>query len=307
MRIRSVLLVVGLLWGLALLPVACSPPAPSEPRFEKTQNEKETSNQEKGSDGTTQEMSSDASTFEHSEPIVDPTPEKTRKETIQEESAPEPTTSEALIKEVIPESMFPTPGFGKLSGQCNILDQKEWKSSQSYLFRNTIDFGSMGFDEKKLTKGGQQIWKDGNLGGSSVHSEIFAYEVLHRCESATLLKSESKILYQDKGGKKTDLLVTIDARKIGVSVTRAFHFPPTKLYTEQEATKLLTKKLKDIPLSASNADPKDAWVRSILHIIAYNKQHADTVETAYQKLDNSIKSNIILMVTVTDGKDDYIY
>ena len=32
---------------------------------------------------------------------------------------------------------------------------------------------------------------DGNAGGSSLLSEVFAYEVLHRCEGATLLKTET--------------------------------------------------------------------------------------------------------------------
>jgi len=34
------------------------------------------------------------------------------------------------------------------------------------------------------------------------------------------LKTEGDIDYQDPGGKKTDILLLIDARKVGVSVTR---------------------------------------------------------------------------------------
>jgi hypothetical protein len=205
------------------------------------------------------------------------------------------------------DNTLPLPGFGAISGMCGVLDDQEWNSSSSYLFRNAIDLGSSGFDETKLTQGGQKIWKDGNLGGSSVHSEVFSYELLKRCELATLLKSEGEIKYKDAGGKKTDLLVTIDGRKVGVSVTRAFHFPPSNPYTEQEATTLLTKKLADIPKSEGNADPADAWVRSVLHILAYNSQYADSVEAAYKKLDATINAKTILVVTVTDGKDDYIY
>lgn len=308
------MLIVLVLWSLAIYPVACSTPQPSE---QPTESRAEPRAQER----PTQEKAQDAGPDLQVEAFKEPTREAVPESKVEPEPEPivevEPTapeqtldessTVDSLLQEIIPESMFPKPGFGSLTGQCNILDEKEWKTNQSYLFRNTLDLGTMKFDESKLTQGGRKIWKDGNLGGSSVHSEVFAYEVLHRCESASLLKSEGEILYRDKSGKKTDLLVTIDARKVGVSVTRAFHFPPTKPYTEKEATTLLTKKLKDVPLSASNADVKDAWVRSVLHILAYNKQYADTVEVAYKKLDSSLKSSTILIVTVTDGNDDYIY
>lgn len=293
-----------------MVPVACSTSTGNEPIVGKesvveTVQEKVSEKvQEKVKEPSSPEKSSDGGV---SEPVVELVPERNLFEPSREEVSLEPSTPDDWVQEVLPEVMFPKAGLGQLSGQCNVLDKEEWNSSKSFMFRNTIDFGTMSFNEGKLSPGGQKIWKDGNLGGSSVHSEVFAYEVLYRCEDATLLKSEGEIVYQNKGGKKTDLLVLIDNRKIGVSVTRAFHFPPSKPYTEQEATTLLTKKLKDIPLSAKNADKKDAWVRSMLHILAYNKQYADMVEAAYRKLDSSLTANILLMVTVTDGKDDHIY
>ena len=207
------------------------------------------------------------------------------------------------------DAFSPLAGVGKISGHCGVLDEMEWKSKSPFLFRNTLDLGSAyKFDETKLSAGGQQIFKEGTLGGSSVHSEIFAHEVLHRCELAKLIKSESKITYKNSGGKKTDMLLTIDARKVGVSVTRAFHYPPTSPYTEAEAKKLLDKKLADLPLSKANAAAADAWTRSVLHVLAYNKQSADTLQATWKKLGNAaVKGDAILLITVTDGKDDVIY
>ncbi len=203
----------------------------------------------------------------------------------------------------------PLAGVGKISGHCGVLDDMEWKASKPFFFINTLDLGAgYKFDETKLSAGGQQIFKDGNLGGSSVHSEIFAHEVLHRCELAKLLKSESKITYKDKGGKKTDILLQIDARKVGVSVTRAYHYPPTNPYTEAEAKKLLEKKLGDLPKSKANAATADAWTRSVLHVLAYNKQYAMMVQAAWKKMGPAVvKGDAILFVTITDGKDDVIY
>jgi hypothetical protein len=202
----------------------------------------------------------------------------------------------------------PLPGFGTISGQCGVLDDAEWNASSPFFFRNAIDFGSASFDAAQLSTGGQQVWNDGNLGGSSELSEVFAYEMLYRCELAALLKTETKISYTDAGGKKTDLLTEIDARKIGVSVTRAYHYPPTNPYTEAEAKALLDKKLADLPLSQANATAADAWVRSILHVFAYDAQYADAVQSAWNtQVDAAVKGDAILILTVTDGNDGDIY
>ncbi|MDY0003210.1 MAG: hypothetical protein RBU30_18060 [Polyangia bacterium] len=205
------------------------------------------------------------------------------------------------------DATVPLAGFGDISGHCGVLDEAEWSDASPFLFRNAIDFDSLAFDENELSPGGYQIWVDGNLGGGSIHSEIFSFEVLYRCELATLLKTETFIDYLDVGGKKTDLLITIDARKVGVSVTRAYHYPPSNPYTLVEAEALLNQKLGDVILSAANAQPWDAWERSILHVIAYNAQYADAIESAFYALDPSVTADTILMVTVTDGDDAFVY
>jgi hypothetical protein len=208
-----------------------------------------------------------------------------------------------------PDAFAPLPGFGTLGGECGVLDDDEWSAAGPFLFRNAIDFGAGAtFDPQKLTPGGLTIWNDGNRGGSSLESEVIAFEVLHRCELAKLIKSESKITYVDAGGKKTDILVEIDARQIGVSVTRAFHYPPGAPYTEAEAQSLLEKKLADLPLSQKNAKPPDTWVRSVLHVMAYDAQHADVVQKVWsQTIPTSLRGDAILIVTVTDGQDDFVY
>ncbi len=211
------------------------------------------------------------------------------------------------VLDQITDGFSPLPGLGVLTGECGVLDDDEWGASTPFFFINAIDFGSAGFDKNLLSQGGQQILSEGNLGGNSLHSEIFSYEVLHRCELATLLKTEAKIDYTNVGGKKTDLLVSIDGRKIGVSVTRAVHFPKGQPYTEAEAQTLLHKKLSDIPLSEANAVAADAWGRSMLHVIAWDAQHAQVVKDVFAALDDQVKAKTILIVTVTNGTDDYIY
>jgi hypothetical protein len=201
----------------------------------------------------------------------------------------------------------PLDGFGAISGACGIIDAMEIQSDSPFVFRDTIDFGMDVYDYAKLSPGGKVIYDNGNLGGSSLESEIISYEVLYRCELAELLKTEAEIIYQSSMGKKTDLLVTIDAFKVGVSVTRAYGFPPDAPYTEQQAHDLLLKKLSDIQLSSANVDPVDGWEKQILHVIAYTQAHADTMELAYASLDASVRADTILLLTVSEGSDEFIY
>ena len=205
---------------------------------------------------------------------------------------------------------LPLDGFGSLSGDCGEIDALELTSAAPWLFSNTLDFGEDAFDEgdyELLSEGGREIFDDGNLGGSSLYSEIFAYEVLYRCEEAELLKTEGEIAYLDEGGKKTDLLVAIDGYTVGVSVTRAFAWPPEEPYTTEQALELLEGKLDDVLLSSANVDPSDAWVKQILHVIAYSPEHASAVEEAFAGIDEATRADTILVVTATEGLDEGLY
>lgn len=204
-------------------------------------------------------------------------------------------------------SAIPLPGFGMISGACGIIDAMQIESPDPMVVRDSIDFAMDVYDRSKLSPGGQYIFDQGNLGGSSLESEIMSYEVLYRCELAKLLKTEAEIIYTDPMGKKTDLLVDIDMFRVGVSVTRAYVFPPGTPYTQQMAYDLLNKKLGDILLSTANVSAADAWPKQILHVLAYTSAHADTMEAAYATIDPMIRANTILWLTVTEGSDEFIY
>lgn len=202
---------------------------------------------------------------------------------------------------------LPLDGFGDLSGDCDVLDATVLSSSAPALYTNSLDLHKKVFNETLLSAGGQEVMADGNLGGSSLHSEAFAYEVLYRCELASLLKTEAEISYIDPAGKKTDLLVEIGGVRLGVSVTRAFAWPADAPYTVAQATELLEEKLSDALVSTSNVAPKDIWARQILSVISYAPGHTQSIETAWQSIDPVIRADTLVMVTTTEGEDSYIY
>lgn len=224
-----------------------------------------------------------------------------------EQSSPDTDTAQPLDTL---EPQPPLPGFGTIHGQCGVLDSEELESSQPWLILNVLDFGQDPYDSSDhdlLTDGGQEIMDVPNAGGSSQESEAFAYEVLARCELASLLKTEMEIEYNDPQGKLTDFLVEIDGLKIGVSVTRAMSWPLDAEYTGEQAESLLNKKLKGILDSSANVTPGDEWVKQILFILAWGPQQAEVVAQAWQAIEADLKADTVVIISTTDGADDFLY
>jgi hypothetical protein len=173
-----------------------------------------------------------------------------------------------------------------------------------------IDFGQNGYDDTDidaLTDGGREILADGNAGGSSIASELFAFEVLSRCDQAILLKTETEIDYTVTETNITDLLIEIDGTRYGVSVTRAVAFPFDMPYPYDTAVTLLTRKLDDILTSTMNVAANDAWSRQVLSVLAYAPEHAAILRQAWNDISTETRSDTILYVTVTNGDDAFIY
>lgn len=201
----------------------------------------------------------------------------------------------------------PLDGFGAISGECGVLDD-ELTSESSFFILNSIDFMTDPYDETDyplLTEGGQEILDEVSA-GNTVYSKVFAYELLARCEFAELLKTESEIGYDPDTGR-ADLLISVDGLKIGVSVTKAVKYPFDAEYTVTDAQNLLTAKLTDIIESSKNVLPDDKWEKQILHVIAYSDQHAVSLRSAYDSLDDTVRTDTIVIVTVSNGDDSFLY
>ncbi len=219
-----------------------------------------------------------------------------------------PASVDAALDTAEIDAQSPT-GFGVLGGMCGVLNLPELTGASPALFRDTLTFSRRYVDPDDrplLTPGGRHLAETPNAGGSSGLSEIFAYEQLARCEEATFLKTETEIVY-DTAGKITDLEVSIDGHKIGVSVTRAQSFPLGEPYTLGAATTLLTRKLQDIQASTANVSAADKWDKQILAILAYDDQAADTMAEAWMMEAPATQADTIVILTVTGGDDTFIY
>ncbi len=200
-------------------------------------------------------------------------------------------------------------GFGALAGMCGVLNDPELTGTTPGFVTVSMTFARRyndPADRPLLTLGGQRLAATPNAGGSSGFSELFAFEQLARCELAGLLKTETEIVY-DTQGKITDILVTVDTHKIGVSVVRAVAFPFGSTYTLEAATTIIRRKLEDIQASSMNVSAQDRWVKQILAVVAYDDAHVDTVEQAWLGIDSAIKADTVLVVTATHGDDTFLY
>lgn len=201
----------------------------------------------------------------------------------------------------------PLGGYGALSGVCGDVDLDDVLSPAPEMLLGALDFSARPpFDVMYLSPGGQAMYAAGNLNQSSLYSEIFAYEVLYRCDAAVFLKGEAQITY-DTNSKKTDLLVEIDGEKVGVSVVRAESFPKGAAYPVSQAYDVLEGKLADILLSSASVSAADKWKKQILSILAQDQLHADAMVQAYAMIDAATKADTIVVMTVTEGDDDFIY
>jgi hypothetical protein len=204
----------------------------------------------------------------------------------------------------------PLPGFGDIVGMCGVIDDAALDATAPAWFGGELTFADRyddPDDRPALTPGGLEILLDGNAGGSSVYSEVFAFEWLARCELAALIKSETEIVYDDPSSKKADILVEIDGRKVGVSVTRAVTYPFGDPYTLDAATTLLDRKLDDIQLATAAVSAADRWSKQMLSILAYDLQHAQMAMTAWSMLDAETRDDTILIVSITSGDDLFVY
>ena len=193
-----------------------------------------------------------------------------------------------------------------VSGECGILDT-ELTDPSPHFVDTTVLVNTCDYVPEYMSPGATEIWTDGNAGGSSIYSEIFAFEIASQCEGAILLKTETEILYTDPQGKLTDLLLEIDGVKIGVSVTRAFIYPLGTPLTPQRAEELLTDKLGDVLLSSANVAPADQWVKQILVVETPTVADKAVLTTAYVGLDPAVKADTICWVMATEGDDDFLY
>lgn len=194
--------------------------------------------------------------------------------------------------------------LGTLRGTCGTI-RAMLRSPAPSLVRNDLVFmAPERYARDTLSPGGQRLYDTMNAGGSSTESEAMSYEVLHFCEGASLVATETEIHYQppdDSGANSiTDLLVSIGGERVGVSVTRAY-IPTPMVLSESAVRDLLTRKLVGVNRSSVRVLPADRWVKQILHVFTADATSADLVARVWATLDATTRADTIIVLTATRG------
>jgi len=154
------------------------------------------------------------------------------------------------------------------------------------------------FEDFSVCKGSQKVFTEPNAGGNSVNSEAMSFEVLHRLYGARLVKTEMAIAYYHPNWKKTDYSIHLFGHHVGVSVTRAMkHRGP---FTVEDGEILMQKKLNGVNISTIGVVRADRWEKQILHVWAQNADTAQILRKVYMELPPALRSNTIVIVTVSD-------
>ncbi len=194
--------------------------------------------------------------------------------------------------------------LGTLYGACPSLGPALSAPTPS-LVRNELRFMSPErYERAALSPGGQRIFDTPNAGGSSIESEVMAFEVLHHCEGASLAATETEVRYQppDDSGPNTitDLVVTLGGRRVGVSVTRVYRPSPMVLSDADVRGQLVTK-LQGINRSTVRVLPSDRWIKQILSVFVADAAVAAQIDRVWPTIDAATRADTIVLVTATRG------
>ena len=195
--------------------------------------------------------------------------------------------------------------LGTLNGECSGL-LAELSKPTPFLEDNLVVFvmSEKYVKESMSVPDGQRIFEAANAGGSSGESEVMSFEILHYCDDAALVKTETEVLYappDDSGANSiTDILVSIGGKKVGVSVTRAYK-PAPMVMTDVETKALLEKKLDGINRSSMRVLPADKWVKQILHVFVANAEAEGAVKRVLPTIAAAKRADTIVVLTRTTG------
>jgi hypothetical protein len=195
--------------------------------------------------------------------------------------------------------------LGTVSGGCGGLAAELAKPTPS-LQVGELDFvaGETWARGSVSTPGGVTMFDTANAGGSSGESEVMSFELLHYCEDATLLKTETQILYAppDDAGASTisDYEITIAGKKVGVSVTRAYKPAPLTM-TDAEVQALIEKKLEGVNRSSVRVLAADRWVKQILHVFVADDAAEASAKRVVPTISAALRADTIIILTRTRG------
>lgn len=193
---------------------------------------------------------------------------------------------------------------GTASGDCGAI-KGFLTTTESVLVEIPLLFDATDkYERARLSPGGQKVYDAPNAGGSSKESEVMTFELLHHCDGAVLLKTETEVKYGPAAdgmpASITDMIVSIGGVKIAANPKRVFKPLPLTM-TDTEVRDQLIKDFTSINGSNARVLPEDKWVKQILHVWVPSVTYYDAVKRVLPTIDAALRSNTIVLLTRTTG------
>jgi hypothetical protein len=154
------------------------------------------------------------------------------------------------------------------------------------------------FNEFKLGTCARKVFAADNAGGNSVISEAMSAEILTRIFGANTVRTEMEVEYSFSNWKIADFTIKLYDKNVGISVTRAFNYISDDNFTIESAEALLNKKITGLVLARNSISERDSFYTSILHVFCRSDRIRKLLHSAYKRLNNEIRDNIIILCTV---------
>lgn len=184
----------------------------------------------------------------------------------------------------------------------------ESDGSTSALACDYFDLNTKNLQTFRLCPDTIRIYSEPNAGGKSINSEALSMEYLNRTMGGQFVRTEMEIEYWNDYWKKCDFICKVAGENVGVSVTRAMGYPTSGCFCDRDAIRLLEKKLYGLVVARSGVWDNETFYKSILHVWCQSKRIAKLMILAYeQHIDDDLKDNIIVLLTVTTSNASFIY
>lgn len=144
-----------------------------------------------------------------------------------------------------------------------------------------------------------------NAGGKSMVSEALSMEILKRSLNARSVVTEMEVVYWSSNWKKVDYICTVMGSRVGVSVTRAMKYPNPSEFTEEDAERLIHKKLYGLVIARDGIVESQRYERAMLHVWCQTARIAQMVEATFMVTSKAmgVQDCVALYTTVADNAD----
>lgn len=141
-----------------------------------------------------------------------------------------------------------------------------------------------------------------NAGGRSLVSEALAIEVLARTLNARNVLTEMEIVVWG-GWKMVDFIADVGQTRVGCSITRAMFHPDPTLFDQEEADRLVEKKLSGLVIARAGITKRQRHTHALLVIWTQNAEIEKMVARAFERVvaDPSYDEVALYTIVATDS------